>query len=147
MKTQVIFGFIVSSLCLFSCSTPTATTSEDSTPLVGRWKLTSEKIKPTNKSAEYSSDKHSMVVLHLQKNGYFMEYDTILDAEWKKKGLHQIERRSKGQWIHDGNTLTLNHSTSDTAFTEKLLISELNDSELKVEIKSKNATVTKVYKK
>ena len=76
-----------------------------------------------------------------------MEYDTILDPEWKKKGLHQIERRSKGQYTYEGNTLTLNHSSNDTAFTEVMTVNKLTDTDLTLVFKSKNATVTKTYKK
>lgn len=132
---------------MYACSSTPSTENEEAAPIVGRWKLTSEEKAPSNKSAIYSSKEHSMVVLQLQKNGYFMEYDTILDPEWKKKGLHQIERRSKGQYTYEGNTLTLNHSSNDTAFTEVMTVNKLTNTDLTVVFKSKNATVTKTYKK
>lgn len=147
MKTRFIYALLLSSLGMYACSSTPSTEKEETAPIVGRWKLTSEEKAPSNKSASYSSKEHSMVVLQLQKNGYFMEYDTILDPEWKKKGLHQIERRSKGQYTYEGNTLTLNHSSSDTAFTEVMTVNKLTDTDLTLVFKSKNATVTKIYKK
>ena len=147
MKTRFIYALLLSSLGMYACSSSPSTEKEETAPIVGRWKLTSEEKAPSNKSANYSSKEHSMVVLQLQKNGYFMEYDTILDPEWKKKGLHQIERRSKGQYTYEGNTLTLNHSSNDTAFSEVMTVNKLTDTDLTVVFKSKNATITKTYKK
>lgn len=147
MKKHFIYTLAISLLSMYSCSTETSTETEETKTIVGRWTLISEEKAPSNKSAAYDSEEQSMVVLHLQKNGYFMEYDTILEPEWKKKGLHQIERRSKGQYTYQGNTLTLNHSTNDTAYSEVMTVNKLAENELTLVFKNNSATITKTYKK
>lgn len=115
--------------------------------LKGRWKLTKEEHKMTREKGVQYSKQPTNVILHIQKNGYFIIYDTFIDPKWKEKGLPLIERRSKGQWQLNGKTLTLNHIDDDTSFVEKLEIAELTEKELVTHGSDKKANIYKTYGK
>lgn len=115
--------------------------------LQGRWKLTKEEHKMTREKGVQYSKQPTNVILHIQKNGYFIIYDTFIDPKWKEKGLPLIERRSKGQWQLTDKTLTLNYIEDDTSYAEKLEITKLSDTELVTHGSDKKANIYKTYGK
>lgn len=115
--------------------------------VTGKWKLTREESKtPESETVEFSGQP-SAIILHLQKNGYFIIYDSFTAPEWKKKELPLIQQRSKGQWELKNNQLTLTHLTDDTSFTEELEITSVSDAELITRGKNNRSNVYKTYGK
>ncbi len=128
-------------------TTEKTTTESNSTSLVGRWKLQKEERNSTREKGVAYSDQPTYVILHIQKGGYFLIYDTFIDPSWKKKGLPMINERSHGQWELDGKTLTLNHLKNDTSYVEKLQISQLDEQTLITEGSDRKSNVYKTYQK
>lgn len=136
-----------------ACSETTTETKAGETPaelsetIIGRWKLTKEeRMKTREKGVEYSNQPTN-VVLHIQKNGYFIIYDTFIDPKWKLKGLPLIQQRSKGQWQVDEKQLVLTHLSDDTTYTEELEVTSLDDNQLVTKGKDKKSNVYKTYGK
>jgi len=67
-----------------------------------KWVLANESVKVDKGSATH-------VVLSLEKTGYFLVYDTIIDSKFVTAGIRKIQPISKGQWRVDENKLILNH--------------------------------------
>lgn len=67
-----------------------------------KWVLANERGKVDKGSATH-------VVLSLEKAGYFLVYDTIIDSRFVAAGISKIQPISKGQWRLDENNLILNH--------------------------------------
>lgn len=113
----------------------------------GRWKLQKEENAATREKGVLYEDQPTYVILHIQKNGYFILYDTFIDPSWKKKGLPLINQRSKGQWEVKGKELTLYHHDTDTSYTEKLQIRELDSQTLITKGDDQKSNVYRTYGK
>ena len=123
------------------------TPAELSESIVGRWKLTKEeRMKTREKGVEYANQPTN-VVLHIQKNGYFIIYDTFIDPKWKHKGLPLIQQRSKGQWQVKDKQLMLTHLSDDTTYTEELEVTTLDNTQLITKGKDRKSNVYKTYGK
>lgn len=115
------------------------------TPLVvGKWQLT--KTEDASKHAEKQNGL-SVIVLDIQKNGYFIVYDTFVDPNWKKKGLPLIEQRASGQWELKDEDLTLTYSEEQNGKVEQLKVTKLTSSELITKNEKAKSTVYKTYGK
>ena len=152
---KAIYTPLMLSTLLFitACSSQPKETSdtdapiENSTEIMGRWKLTKEeRIKSSEAGVEYSNQPTN-IVLHLQKNGYFIIYDTFIDPSWKEKGLPLILQRSKGQWELKGKQLSLTHLSDDSSYSEILEVTSVNDHELVTRGKNKKSNIYKTYGK
>lgn len=120
---------------------------ETTISITGRWKLTrSQNTSASNDQVEYA-DQPTDVILHLQKNGYFIVYDTFTSPSWKQKGLPLIQQRSRGQWTLEGKQLQLNYFSDDSNFTEELEVTKLSQNELVTRGKDKKSNVYKTYGK
>ncbi|ASS48720.1 MAG: hypothetical protein A3D31_06775 [Candidatus Fluviicola riflensis] len=153
MKLKSITSILFALLLVASCSTESTdkpvgeqvTSAKES--IIGRWKLTKEEQKTTReKGVEYSTQPTN-IVLHIQKNGYFIIYDTFIDPEWKEKGLPLIQRRSKGQWKLNDKQLLLTHLMDDSSYTEDLEITSITSTELITKGKDRKANIYKTYGK
>src|SRR5688572_2817338 len=98
--TSILFALLLAASCTTESVDKPAGEQVKSTKsgILGRWKLTKEEQKTTREKGVEYSNQPTNIVLHIQKNGYFIIYDTFIDPEWKEKGLPLIQRRSKGQW-------------------------------------------------
>jgi len=67
-----------------------------------KWVLANERGKVDKGAATH-------VVLSLEKTGYFLVYDTIIDSRFVAAGIRKIQPISKGQWRVDKNKIILNH--------------------------------------
>lgn len=147
MKT-IYAILILGSGMLAACSESTEkTTKETAQPLEGKWKLQKEERTSTREKGVPYADQPTYVILHIQKGGYFLIYDTFIDPSWKNKGLPMINERSHGQWKIEGKTLTLNHLKNDTSYMEKLQISQLDDQTLITQGSDRKSNVYKTYQK
>jgi len=120
---------------------------ENSTEILGRWKLTKEERIQSSEAGVQYSNQPTNIVLHLQKNGYFIIYDTFIDPSWKTKGLPLILQRSKGQWELNGKQLSLTHLSDDSTYSEILEVTSVNDHELVTRGKNKKSNIYKTYGK
>lgn len=140
-------------LFLYSCShlTDSAGNSNlktiDLAAVAGKWKLTQEENKTAQSEKVEFTDQPSTIILHLQKNGYFIIYDSFTDPNWEKKELPLIQQRSKGQWKLNRNQLTLNHLREDTTYAEALEITHVSNTELITRGKNNRSNVYKTYGK
>jgi len=116
-------------------------------PIVGRWKLEKEEQKATREKGVEYADQPTFVILNVQKNGYFILYDTFIDPAWKKKGLPLISERSKGQWEMKGKELSLHHNSDDTSFTEIVQVTEIGNKTLVTKGRDAKSNVYKTYGK
>jgi len=62
-----------------------------------------------NESGKVDKGSATHVVLSLEKTGYFLVYDTIIDSKFVTAGIRKIQPISKGQWRVDKNKIILNH--------------------------------------
>lgn len=153
MKLKVITSTLFAMLLVASCTSESADKSveKESTAtkdaILGRWKLTKEEQKTTREKGVQYADQPTNVVLHIQKNGYFIIYDTFIDPQWKNKGLPLIQRRSKGQWELNGSQLSLTHLMDDSSYKEELEITSISENELITKGKDKKANIYKTYGK
>lgn len=115
--------------------------------LAGRWELQKEEKNPSDEKGIAYSNQPTDVILKLEKNGYFLLYDTVLNPEWKSKGLPLITERSKGQWDYLDNKLVLNHTGKDTSYLEELEVSKVDDATLITRGKDKKSNIYKTYQK
>lgn len=67
-----------------------------------RWILSKDKELLGNKTTSH-------LILSLEKDGYFLVYDTIVDAKFLSAGIKKIQPISKGQWGIKYDKLILNH--------------------------------------
>jgi hypothetical protein len=58
------------------------------------------------------------VILSLEKTGYFLVYDTIIDTKFVAAGIKKIQPISKGQWRVSDNKLILNHLLPNVSHKE-----------------------------
>lgn len=112
--------------------------------VVGKWRLTK-----TEDSSKKSKEQQglSVIVMDIQKNGYFIIYDTFVDPNWKKKGLPLIEQRASGQWNLEGENLTLTYSEDQNGKVEELQVTKLTSTELVTKNEKAKSTVYKTYGK
>lgn len=137
-------------LLLFaSCSTETEkvenSQEQQKMSVIGRWVL----IK--SEDSEFRKTNHqnqpSDVVLNIQKNGFFIIYDTLVDPKWRKKGLPLIQERTSGQWKLEDSLLTMIHRDKDTSFMEDFKIVRCDGVELVTQRSNKKKTVYRTYGK
>lgn len=140
-------------LIIAACSSQTEETTdtdvpiEDANQLMGRWKLTKEERMKSPEAGVQYSNQPTNIVLHLQKNGYFIIYDTFIDPTWKDKGLPLILQRSKGQWELNGKQLSLTHLSDDSSYSEVLEVTSISDHQLITRGKDKKSNIYKTYGK
>lgn len=151
MLTNILFVAVV--LGLTACNTSSSETNstevekvvKTETPMVvGKWQLTKTED-ASNKSKEQKG--LSVIVMDIQKNGYFIVYDTFIDPNWKNKGLPLIEERASGQWNLDGENLTLTYSEDQNGKVEELEVTKLTSTELVTKNEKAKSTVYKTYGK
>ncbi|MES2554803.1 MAG: lipocalin family protein [Bacteroidota bacterium] len=147
--TSILFALLLVTSCTDSSADKPAGEQVTSTKsgILGRWKLTKEEQKTTREKGVEYSNQPTNIVLHIQKNGYFIIYDTFIDPEWKEKGLPLIQRRSKGQWKLNDKQLSLTHLMDDSSYTEELEITSITSTELITKGKDKKANIYKTYGK
>lgn len=140
-------------LLLAACSSQTKETTgsdapiENANQIMGRWKLTKEERMKSPEAGVQYSNQPTNIVLHLQKNGYFIIYDTFIDPSWKEKGLPLILQRSKGQWELNGKQLSLTHLSDDSTYSEVLEVTSIDDHQLVTRGKDKKSNIYKTYGK
>jgi|GEM_PF-1312912 len=140
-------------LTLAACSSQTKETTDSDAPIenanqiMGRWKLTKEERMKSPEAGVQYSNQPTNIVLHLQKNGYFIIYDTFIDPTWKEKGLPLILQRSKGQWELNGKQLSLTHLSDDSSYSEVLEVTSIDDHQLVTRGKDKKSNIYKTYGK
>lgn len=113
--------------------------------ITGRWVLIKSEDSGSRKTNHQNQP--SDVVLNIQKNGFFIVYDTFVDPKWRKKGLPLIQERTSGQWELEDSLLTMIHDDKDTSFSEKLKVVRCNGAELVTERSNKKTTVYRTYGK
>lgn len=113
--------------------------------VTGRWVLIKSEDSGSRKTDHQNQP--SDVVLNIQKNGFFIVYDTFVDPKWRKKGLPLIQERTSGQWKLDDSLFTLMHRDKDTAFSEDFKIVRCDGTELVTERSNKKTTVYRTYGK
>lgn len=145
MKRNFVLGFFGLSFLMIAC-TSTETSYEKSASIYGRWKLRSEEQTPKKEEGIDLEKQPTVVVMHLQQNGYFIIYDSFVDPNWQKKGLPKIEQRSKGQWMYKGDKLTLNH-TGDSTYSKVFKVGKLETGNLEIEETVDGKTTKKSYSK
>lgn len=147
-STINLLSFLI--LLLFaSCSTDSQKTEDTAEqkmiPITGRWVLIKSEDSDSRKTDHQNQP--SDVVLNIQKNGFFIVYDTFVDPKWRKKGLPLIQERTSGQWKLEDSLLTMIHRDKDTSFSENFKIKVCNGKELITERSNKKTTVYKTYGK
>ena len=70
--------------------------------LFKRWTL-------TNNNGKIEKGLATHIVMSLEKNRYFLVYDTIIDQRFIAAGISKIQPISKGQWKLRGDKLILTH--------------------------------------
>lgn len=150
MKQSTINLLLFSTLLLFvSCSTDTKpaenTPEQKKVSIVGRWVLIKSEDSDFRKTDHQNQP--SDVVLNMQKNGFFIVYDTLVDPKWRKKGIPLIQERTSGQWKLEDSLLTMIHQDKDTSFTEDFKIVRCDGVELVTERSNKKTTVYRTYGK
>ncbi|WP_294672163.1 hypothetical protein [uncultured Fluviicola sp.] len=150
MKQSTINLLLFFTLLLFvSCSTNTekveTKTEQKKMSIIGRWVLIKSEDSGFRKTDHQNQP--SDVVLNIQKNGFFIVYDTLVDPKWRKKGLPLIQERTSGQWKLEDSLLTMIHDDKDTSFTEDFKIVRCDGDELVTERSNKKTTVYRTYGK
>lgn len=100
-----------------------------------RWILSREKELFGNKTT-------SNLILSLEKDGYFLVYDTIVDSKFLSAGIKKIQPISKGQWSVSGNRLKLNHTLPDMKDEEFIIKTVKSNKLVIVDFKKKAHTYT-----
>ncbi len=77
------------------------------------------------------------VILSLEKTGYFLVYDTIIDSRFVAAGISKIQPISKGQWKVKEDKLILNHLLPNISHTEIFKVRQLENDILITEDKEK----------
>lgn len=138
-------------ILLFFASCSTDTEKVENTPeqkklsIIGRWVLIKSEDSGFRKTIHQNQP--SDVILNIQKNGFFIVYDTLVDPKWRKKGLPLIQERTSGQWKLEDSLLTMIHEDKDTSFMEDFRIVRCDGSELVTERSNKKTTVYRTYGK
>ena len=83
-------------------------------------------------------------VLSLEKAGYFLVYDTIIDPRFVAAGISKIQPISKGQWRIDENKLILNHLLPNISHKEIFKI-ELLDRDILITVDSAKIKHTYIH--
>lgn len=147
MKRSTVNLFVL--LLFASCTTdPQKAENAPEQPtisIIGRWVLSKSEDSGSRKTNHRNQP--SDVVLNIQKNGYFIVYDTFVDPKWHKKGLPLIQERSSGQWELNDSVLTMIHEDKDTSYRENFKIKICNGNELVTEHSGKKTTIYKTYGK
>ena len=146
MKQLIVLLSLSALVFLQSCggnSTAKESNKDQETTIIGKWRLTKKGQKENENQSE--AKQPTQVVMDLQKNGFFIVYDTFLDPEWKKKGLPLIQEITKGQWTFEKSTLTLNHQTPDTTYTETFNVSSVSNETLITKGSNKQTTIYRTY--
>lgn len=144
MKRNLAFVYMGMSLIFAACTS--TETKEDTGSISGRWKLSSETQSPQKEAGIDLKKQPTVVVMHLQQNGYFIIYDSFVDPDWQQKGLPKIEQRSKGQWTFEKDQLTLMHS-GDSSYSKVFKVNKLETGTLEIEETSVGKSVKKTYSK
>ncbi len=139
MKRTTGILFLTAGLIVSSCSS----NSVDKESLVGRWKLS--KKEGNDKKSIDLTNKSTVLILHLEENGYFTYYDSVTNQDWIKTGVPRIQVQSKGQWTLEDKTLILNDSEQDKV--ERLNIEEISDHDMITKNSEKKSEVFTVYGK
>ncbi|TSJ47795.1 lipocalin family protein [Fluviicola chungangensis] len=113
--------------------------------ITGRWVLIKSEDSGSRKTNHQNQP--SDVVLNIQKNGFFIIYDTFVDPKWRKRGLPLIQERSSGQWTLKDSLFTMIHDDKDTSYTEDFKIVRCNGAELVTERSNKKTIVYRTYGK
>jgi hypothetical protein len=137
MKINVCIGLAIATVSLFSCSE----SNLDKEELVGRWQL-SKKEDKNSKSIDLKNSP-TVLILNLQKNGYFIYYDSVVNESWRKTGVPLIQVQSRGQWTLVGKDLTLTDSDQNTV--ENLTIDSFDDNSMVTKSASNEAKVFTTY--
>lgn len=147
--TSILFVLLLTASCTSESTDKPAEeqVASKKDDILGRWKLTKEEQKTTREKGVEYANQPTNIVLHIQKNGYFIIYDTFIDPSWKEKGLPLIQRRSKGQWALEGKQLSLTHLMDDSSYTEELEITSITSTELITKGKDRKANIYKTYGK
>lgn len=151
---KLTFALLVAiSFGMFSCDSASSNSKNELEPaiemqtdhkVIGKWQLT----KTEDGSKKSNENKGlSVIVMDIQKNGYFIVYDTFTDPNWKKKGLPLIEQRASGQWNLEGENLTLTYSEEQDGKVEQLTVTKLTSNELITKNAKAKSTVYKTYGK
>ena len=77
-----------------------------------------------------SEDTPTMIIMSLEKNGYFIIYDTIIDPKFAEAGITKIQPISKGQWRYENNELRLMHLLPESNNPEVFKVKELSSTKL-----------------
>lgn len=148
-QSAVNFLFIFILLLSASCSTDNQelgnTEEQKKLSITGRWVLIQSEETGSQKTNHQNQP--SDVILNLQKNGFFIVYDTFVDPKWRKKGLPLIQERTSGQWKLEDSTLIMTHQDQDTSYMEQFKIKACDGKELITERSNKKTTVYKTYGK
>ncbi len=113
--------------------------------IIGRWVLIKSEDSDSRKTDHQNQP--SDVILNIQKNGFFIVYDTLVDPKWRKKGLPLIQERTSGQWKLQDSLLTMMHEDKDTSFAEDFKVIRCDGNELVTERSNKKKTVYRTYGK
>lgn len=106
--------------------------------LVRRWRFNERRSADGQSTVKYG-DQSSDVVMRLERNGFYMVYDSITDQRIVDKGVRTLEQRHSGQWnLIDENMLVLQRIGSDTIIFDTLIIDLLDDNELITTTKNNN---------
>ncbi len=100
-------------------------------------KLLSNKWVLANERGKLEKGLATHVILSLEKTGYFLVYDTIIDERFVAAGISKIQPISKGQWRLKENKLILNHLLPNISHTEIFKINLLESDILITEDTSK----------
>ena len=77
--------------------------------------------------------------MSLEKNRYFLVYDTIIDQRFIAAGISKIQPISKGQWKLRGDKLILTHLLPNLSHTEMFKVKVLKNNKL-ITLDSENKT-------
>ncbi len=146
-STVNLLSFFI--LLLFaSCSTGNQevenTKEQKKISIIGRWVLIKSEDSSRKKNHQ---NQPSDVVLNIQKNGFFIVYDTFVDPKWRKKGLPLIQERTSGQWKIEDSLFTMIHEDKDTSYSEEFKIVRCDGTELVTERSNKKTLVYRTYGK
>lgn len=151
-NTKYIFGVLVTPLLIIGCTSTDSTSDSieknsdsENNLIVGRWKLEKEVLTSSKQEIIEYKNQPSAVLLNVQKNGYYMLYDSIVDPSWKKKGLPLIQVRSKGQWELEGTEFSMNQQSAENNDSESFEVMALTKSELVTKGTKKKSAVTRTY--
>ena len=100
--------------------------------LFKRWTL-------TNNNGKIEKGLATHIVMSLEKNRYFLVYDTIIDQRFIAAGISKIQPISKGQWKLRGDKLILTHLLPNLSHTEMFKVKVLKNNKL-ITLDSENKT-------